>query len=813
VGWIALGMAAVALVLIVGVILHSERESNGVVHHMNLIVRNLQDVLSNLADVEAAEGEYILTGQKALIGDFERSRKALTAGIDRLFELVEGNPAQRQEVERFRDLVQQDLDELQTAIASRTGAGPRAEFAATLTRRAREIAQTLRETVGGIDEDDERTLARLAQQRRVRLTAALAAVSSTLLLAGSFLLVGKVIMARSASLRKRTEEALHASENRFEVLCEQAPVGIYSTDAQGLCVYVNPRWSQMSGLSAGESLGYGWKRALHPDDRETVFIGWRTNMMQGASWEYRLLTPQGETRWIRALGRPIYSTEGEVTGYVGTLEDITEAKLAQAERHESEERLRESEQRFRNMADTAPVMIWVAGSGKGCTFFNKTWLDFTGRTMEQEIGNGWTEVVHPADLDRCLAVYSSSFDMRRDFRMEYRLRRADGEYRWLLDIGIPRFTPGNIFEGYIGSCIDITDRIRAEEERERFVSLAERSLEFISMCDTQFKPFYVNPAGRRLVGLDDLEAACQVNVQDYFFPEDEPFITNKFLPCVLRDGHGTVEIRFRHFKTGEAIWMIYNVFSIFDARGAIVGWASVSVDVTERRRAEQALQQSQQELRALAGRLINAEEAERKRISRELHDDLSQKLAMLSFDTATLILTPPASVEEMKEPLRNVQTRLVQLSQDIRRISHGLHPSILEDLGLAAALGELCEEFSARDGIEVEFEQAAVPRRLPVEIASCLYRVAQEGLYNALKHGHASQVRLRAAGSPEGIHLHICDNGVGFNAATGRSRPSLGIVSMQERLRLVQGEFSIHSHPGKGTEVRVFIPLSERGNH
>jgi PAS domain S-box-containing protein len=121
-------------------------------------------------------------------------------------------------------------------------------------------------------------------------------------------------------LRAGTEAA------RFETLCEQAPVGIYSTDAQGLGVYTNPRWSQMSGLSAAESLGHGFKKALHPEDRETVFESWKTNALQGASWEYRLLTPEGEIRWIRALGGPIYSGRGEVTGCVGTVEDINETE-------------------------------------------------------------------------------------------------------------------------------------------------------------------------------------------------------------------------------------------------------------------------------------------------------------------------------------------------------------------------------------------------------------------------------------------------------------------------------------------------------
>ena len=136
------------------------------------------------------------------------------------------------------------------------------------------------------------------------------------------------------------------------------------------------------------------------------------------------------------------------------------------------ERLRESEERFRNMADTAPVMIWVSGADKQCTFFNKPWLTFTGRTMEQERGTGWAEDVHPDDLARCFATYSESFDARQDFQMEYRLRRFDGEYRWVLDNGIPRFTPDGVFAGYIGSAIDITDLKRTQEE-----ALARQKLE------------------------------------------------------------------------------------------------------------------------------------------------------------------------------------------------------------------------------------------------------------------------------------------------------------------------------------------------
>ena len=153
---------------------------------------------------------------------------------------------------------------------------------------------------------------------------------------------------------------------------------------------------------------------------------------------------------------------------------ILKGALVQSE--SAKEALRESEERFRNMADTAPVMIWVSGSDKLCTFFNKVWLDFTGRTMEQELGEGWAEVVHPDDLDRCTATYSASFDARRSFQTECRLRRADGEYRWVLEDGIPRFEQGGVFVGYIGSCLDITDLKRAHEE-----DLTKQKLETVGM--------------------------------------------------------------------------------------------------------------------------------------------------------------------------------------------------------------------------------------------------------------------------------------------------------------------------------------------
>ena len=151
------------------------------------------------------------------------------------------------------------------------------------------------------------------------------------------------------------------------------------------------------------------------------------------------------------------------------------------------ELLRESEERFRTMADTAPVLLWMAGTDALCTFFNQRWLAFRGRTMEEELGTGWAQGVHAEDFQRCMTEYLDAFVARREFRMEYRLRRADGQYRWILDTGVPRYTPAGVFAGYIGSCIDVTELREAREglelrvqERTAQLQLANRELEAFS---------------------------------------------------------------------------------------------------------------------------------------------------------------------------------------------------------------------------------------------------------------------------------------------------------------------------------------------
>ncbi|HAU37958.1 MAG TPA: hypothetical protein DCX07_09620 [Phycisphaerales bacterium] len=206
------------------------------------------------------------------------------------------------------------------------------------------------------------------------------------------------------------------------------------------------------------------------------------------------------------------------------------------------------------------------------------------------------DFVHPDDRDAtvCAGQRLARGEAVRGFENRYRCK--DGSYRWLSWNSFPLPAEGAIF----AVVRDITERKQAEMERQRFVMLADSSSEFIGMCDLELQPIYVNPAGIRMVGLPDMAAACRVKVQDYFFPEDQRFITEEFFPRVLREGHGDVEIRLRHFQTGAPIWMFYYLFSVRNASGTPIGWATVSRDITDRKKAEEELRRTNRALRTIS---------------------------------------------------------------------------------------------------------------------------------------------------------------------------------------------------------------------
>ncbi len=301
-------------------------------------------------------------------------------------------------------------------------------------------------------------------------------------------IVGVIGIVRSVTERRRAEQALRESEERFRLMADTAPVMIWMDDAAGNSTYFSTSWLAFTGRSLEQEQGKGSREGIHPDDLNSRFV----DVYEAAfaarrpfQTEYRLRRADGEFRWVLETATPRFTSAGEFAGFIGTAIDITDRRRA-------EEALRESEERFRLMADAAPVLIWLDDASALCTYFNKPWLDFTGRTLAQEVGHGWMEGVHGDDLPRVRA-FDDFERTQKPYQYEYRLRRHDGEYRWILDTGVPRFTPQGAFEGYIGSAIDITDRRQAEEalkeSEARYRTQVQNAPEAIVVFDVDARRF------------------------------------------------------------------------------------------------------------------------------------------------------------------------------------------------------------------------------------------------------------------------------------------------------------------------------------
>jgi PAS domain S-box-containing protein len=345
-------------------------------------------------------------------------------------------------------------------------------------------------------------------------------------------------------------------------------------------------------------------------------------------------------------------------------------------KQKAEADLRESDKRFRVMADTTPALVWMCDQHGDVTYLNDRRIEFTGRDRTAGFADAWTAFVHPDDLEPVRAANSRALQQREAFSKEYRLRRWDGVYRWMLDVAAPRFDGDGSFAGFIGSAIDVTDQKLAHEGLEK-----------------------------------------------------------------------------------------------------------------------------------MGGKLIEAQEKERSRIARELHDDICQRLAMLSLELGQVDREPKNGGGAASAQMETVRQHCAEIAHDVQALSHELHSSKLDYLGIVAALKSFCRDVSQQQNVDVEFTYGNVPDAMPRNVSLCLFRVAQEAVHNAVKYSGVRRLFVDLRGREEQIRLEVSDAGIGFDFKEVSRNGGLGLVSMQERVHLVKGTFSVESKANGGTRVVALVPL------
>lgn len=334
------------------------------------------------------------------------------------------------------------------------------------------------------------------------------------------------------------------------------------------------------------------------------------------------------------------------------------------------------------------------------------------------------------------------------------------------------------------------------EELDNFFSM---NLDLLCIADTNGYFLRLNPAWEKTLGYCLAELTSQHYV-DFVHPDDAASTRDAMQALISQQQVVNFTNRYRT-KDGAYRDMLWSAVAI-DRR-----IFAAARDITEHLQAEVMIHERERELQILTGRLIQNQEEEKRRVARELHDDLSQRLAVLAMAAGRMEAAVQNGPDSIRNPLIDIRDKTIQIAADVQNISRRLHPSILEDLGLSKAMEEECQQFAAREGIEMNSSVQTIPKDLSKDIALSLYRIVQEGLNNIAKHACARRVAVSLSASETVLHLIVEDDGIGFDAQEVSSKAGLGLSSIRERVRLVHGTYRIRSEPEKGTTIEVTVPL------
>ena len=597
--------------------------------------------------------------------------------------------------------------------------------------------------------------------------------------------------------RKRAEEALRQSEEKFLKAFRGSPVAItLSRVKDRRFIEVNDTFERLFGYGREEVIGRtASDLGLWVDASQTEEL--RKRLLSGQSHrdvELRFRMKNGSVLTCLVAAELIKVANEPCI--ISVASDITQRKLA-------EHALRDSEEQFRTLAEAIPQLCWMARGDGHVFWYNQRWYTYTGTTPEQMEGWGWRSVHDPQTLPTVLERWKASISTGEPLDMVFPLRGADGVFRPFLTRVMPiKDSDGRVVR-WFGTNTDITElrdaqeRLRMGEERLRLAQWAARIGTFDLNLRTGENIW--TPETEALYGLPPGGFGGTLTAFENLIHPDDRGRVIELSQEMMRTGQ-PAEGEWRVvWPDGSAHWIAGRAQVFTDESGEPSRMLGVNIDITERKRAEEALS-------GMSRKLVEAQEQERARIGRELHDDINQRLALLGLELNQLREKHNDLPSEVRDRMAELQQMTGDLCTGVYDLSHELHFSTLDLLGLPKGISSWCKAFGERHKIEIDFKNGDVPK-LPQEISLCLFRVLQEAVHNAAKHSGVKRIEVELAEKLGEIHLIVSDSGRGFDIKAAKQSGGLGLTSMQERVRLVGGTIVINSQSRVGTTIQVCVPF------
>jgi len=640
----------------------------------------------------------------------------------------------------------------------------------------------------------------------------------------------------------------------YRRIVEGIPEGIWIANPQGQTIFCNQRMADILGVAL-ESMPESCFACVFPDELATAQLYFaRALEGEGKPFDFRLRRADGMPIWVSIACSMVCDEAGARIGVLGLFSDISERKLA-------EEELREAKGQLAAELDVRAKLhelALVSMSGASLETILDQIVDVAIKISGADFGN--IQLLDPKSSDLRIVTHRGFPQWWVDFwnqvskgqgtcgtALEQRARViVEDVEQSPIFVGTPALeaqrqanvravqsTPlisqsGKLVgmfsthhkrphwpDEHAQRLLDLLARQAADAiERSQYqTSLRESEERFRALVNaSSYVVYRMSPDWTEMRGLDgkgfiaDTNAPSRTWLQAYIHPDDQPEVVETIQNAIRTKSMFRLEHRVRRVD-GSLGWTLSRAVPILGVHGDILEWFGAASDITDAKKNEASLLQNQEDLRALTARLVELRESGLKELARELHDDLSQNLAALGMEISTLVAPTAERSQSLPQRIRALQQRITKLADDVHSISRRLHPAILDELGLQAALREECWNFSERTGIRVQYASEAESGWPSADVSLCIYRVAQEGLNNIAKHARAANVHVLLSSDDGTCALRIKDDGQGFDLSGAKGKNCLGLISMQERARLVNGDFTIRSEPGKGTTLELSVAL------